>query len=143
MENENEQVQSTSTQEDAIMPVGWDGETDFFEWASAEPKADEPEVKEEQTEEESETEESEETPTTGAETEEDGESVADEGEEPTTQSEPGTQPTKIKFEANINHKVQTIEIDQSELPNLYQKAYAADKFRNKLNARQLNLNRLK
>ena len=32
MENENEQIQATETKEDAIMPVGWDGETDFFEW---------------------------------------------------------------------------------------------------------------
>lgn len=139
MENENEQIQSTETQEDSIMPVGWDGEMDFFEWASTEPVADEQEVTEEQTEEESGTEESEEIPTTDSDAEENVESETEEGEEPTTQTEPEPQSTKIRFDANINHKVQSVEIDQSELPNLYQKAYAADKFRNKLNAKTAEL----
>ena len=147
MENENDQVQTTTTQDDALLPDGWDGETDFFAWASGEAKeADEPVAEsedksdtEEQTEEESGTEESEEAPTTGTEAEEDGESGTDDGEAPTTQPEPKEQSTKIRFDANINHRVKSVEIDQSELPDLYQKAYAADKFRSKLNAKTAEL----
>ena len=140
MENENEQVQTTTTQENAILPDGWDGSTDFFEWASGDDtKADESVVTEEPVAEESGTEESEEAPTTGTEAEENVESVADEGTEPTTPDEANAQPAKIRFDANINHKVKSVEIDQSELPDLYQKAYAADKFRNKLNAKQAEL----
>ena len=139
MENENEQVQSTTTQEDAILPDGWDGSTDFFEWASTDTKADEPVVSEAPAAEESGTEESEEAPTTGTEAEENVESVAAEGTEPTTSDEANAQPAKIKFDANINHRVKTVEIDQSELPDLYQKAYAADKFKKKLNAKTAEL----
>lgn len=139
MENENEQVQTMSTQDDAILPDGWDGTTDFFEWASDDTKADEPVVEAEPAVEESGTDESEEVPTTDTDAEENVESVADEETEPTTSQETDAQPAKIKFEANINHKVKSVEIDQSELPDLYQKAYAADKFRNKLNAKQAEL----
>ena len=139
MENENEQIQATETKEDAIMPVGWDGETDFFEWASNE-KADELVDETTDSTEESSTGESEETPATGTETEENVESETEESEEtPATGTEDEAQSTKIKFEANINHKVQSIELEKSQLPELYEKAYAADKFRNKLNAKTKEL----
>ena len=139
MENENEQVQTMSTQDDAILPDGWDGTTDFFEWASEDTKADEPVVEAELAVEESGTDESEEVPTTDTDAEENVESVADEETESTTSQETEEQPAKIKFEANINHKVKSVEIDQSELPDLYQKAYAADKFRKKLNDKTAEL----
>lgn len=139
MENENEQVQTTTTQDDAILPDGWDGTTDFFEWASGDTKADELVVEDVPATEESGTEESEETPTTGTEAEEDGESEAVEDAGPTTPDVSDAQPAKIKFDANINHKVKSVEIDQSELPDLYQKAYAADKYRDKFNAKQAEL----
>lgn len=143
MENENNQVQSTNTRDDVILPDGWDGSMDFFEWMESVGKeADESpstETAEPTTEEESGTEESEEVPATDNESEEDGESGTDEGEAPDTQPEPEKQSNKIKFDANINHKLQSVEIDPSELPELYQKAYAADKFRNKLNAKNAEL----
>jgi hypothetical protein len=138
MENEENQVQSTTTQEDAILPDGWDGTTDFFAWAAGD-QADEPTLEQVFATEESGTEESEEAPTTGTETEENGESEAETEEAPTTQPESVEQPSKIKFDANINHKVQSVEIDQSELPDLYQKAYAAEKFRKKLNEKTAEL----
>lgn len=138
MENENEQVQSTSTQEDAILPDGWTGEGDFFEWAAADKPADES-LEEALTVEETGTEESEEAPTTGDEAEENVESEAEPEETPTIEEQPEPQPTKIRFDANINHKVQSVEIDQSQLPEIYQKAYAADKYRKKLNAKNATL----
>ena len=137
MENENNQVQSTNTQDDVILPDGWDGSMDFFDWMETVAKEtdESPKAEETSVEEESGTEESEEVPATDAESEEDGESETDEGEAPDTQPEPEKQSNKIKFDANINHKLQSIEIDPSQLPELYEKAYAADKFRNKLNAK--------
>ena len=137
MENENEQVQSTTTQDDVILPDGWDGTTDFFTWASGQEADESPTL--EQAFEENGTEESEEAPTTGDEAEENVESEAETEEPPTTQEQPEAQPSKIKFDATINHKVTSVEIDQSELPDLYQKAYAADKIRNKLNAKNAEL----
>ena len=147
MENENNQVQSANTQEDVIYPDGWDGTTDLFEWmekvaneTDESPKqTEDTSTPEPEAEEESGTEESEEVPATDEESEEDGESATDEGEAPDTQQEPEPQSNKIKFDANINHKLQSVEIDQSELPELYEKAYAADKFRNKLNAKNAEL----
>ena len=138
MENENEQVQSTSTQEEAILPDGWTGEGDFFEWAAADKPADES-LEEAFTVEETGTEESEEAPTTGDEAEENVESEAEPEETPAIEEQPEPQPTKIRFDANINHKVQSVEIDQSQLPEIYQKAYAADKYRKKLNAKNATL----
>ena len=143
MENENNQVQSTNTQDDVILPDGWDGSMDFMEWVESLGKeTDESattETADQITEEESGTEESEEVPATDTESEEDGESAADEGDAPATEQEPEKQPDKIRFDANINHKMQSVEIDPSELPELYQKAYAADKFRSKLKAREAEL----
>lgn len=140
MENENTQVQSMNTQDDVILPEGWDGSMDFFEWMeTVANETDESQKAETSAEEESGTEESVDALTTGLEAEENGESETDDGEVPTTQSEPEAQSSKIKFDANINHKVKSIEIDQSELPDLYQKAYAADKYRNKLNAKTAEL----
>ena len=146
MENENNQVQSMNTQDDVILPDGWDGSMDFFEWMESVGKeTDESSIADvtsdaaPDTSEENGTEESEEVPATDVESEEDGESGTDEGEAPDTQQEPEQQSNKIKFDANINHKLQSIEIDPSELPELYQKAYAADKFRNKLNAKNAEL----
>lgn len=146
MENENNQVQSTSTQEDVIFPDGWDGSMDFFEWMESVANETDESSKSEETsdaetsaEEESGTEESEEVPATDVESEEDGESATDEGEAPDTQQEPEPQSNKIKFDANINHKLQSVEIDPAQLPEIYEKAYAADKFRNKLNAKNAEL----
>ena len=141
MENENEQVQSTTTQDDVIYPDGWDGTADLFEWMEkvATETDESQEADETPAEEESGTEESEEVPATDKESEEDGESATDEGEAPDTQQEPEPQSNKIKFDANINHKLQSVEIDPSQLPEIYEKAYAADKFRNKLNAKNAEL----
>lgn len=146
MENENNQVQSMNTQDDVILPDGWDGSMDFFEWMESVGKeTDESSITDvtsdaaPDTSEENGTEESEEVPATDVESEEDGESGTDEGEAPDTQQEPEQQSNKIKFDANINHKLQSVEIDPSQLPELYEKAYAADKFRNKLNAKNAEL----
>ena len=136
MENENNQVLATSTEDDVILPDGWDGNGDFFTWADGESKTDE--SLEDLFNEENVvagSEEAEELPATDDEAAEDDESTTDNEEQPATPSESEGQSTTLRFDANINHHKKSIEIDQSELPELYEKAYAADKFRNKLNAK--------
>jgi hypothetical protein len=86
------------------------------------------------------TEETEPVPATDNGEEETAESQTDGGnDQPATQEQPEPQSTKIRFDANINHRKKSVELDQSELPELYEKAYAADKFRNKLNAKNAEM----
>jgi hypothetical protein len=46
-----------------------------------------------------------------------------ETEEPTTQDGPG----KLKFQATIDHETRDVELDEAELPTIYQKAQATDR----------------
>ena len=138
MENTTEKAQSITNEVDTIMPDGWTGEGDFFEWASGG-----------QTDESSSlaeafglgdgTEEPEAAPATGEDEGETAEPQTDEGDQLATQEEPEEQSTIIRFDANINHRKKSVEIDQSELPEIYEKAYAADKFRKKLNDKNAEL----
>ena len=63
-------------------------------------------------------------------TEQNAESEGDQGTEaegqPTKQSE-GTGSRKLKFQATIDHKIEDVEIDESELPTIYQKARNTDR----------------
>ena len=138
MENQNEKTQ-TSVDEDVLLPDGWTGEGDFFEWAGAKDSADELMKAFEQPADTG-TEETEPVPATDNGEEGAAESPTDGGnDQPATQEQPEPQSTKIRFDANINHRKKAVELDQSELPELYEKAYAADKFRNKLNARNAEM----
>jgi len=136
MEKDNEKILAASAEEGAILPDGWTGDTDFFAWANDNGQADEPleSLFADETVEDG-SGEAEEIPATDETPAENDESATEEGERPATPSEPEGQSTTIRFDANINHHKKSIEIDQSELPELYEKAYAADKFRNKLNAK--------
>ena len=138
MENTNEKAQAMTNEDDVILPDGWTGDGDFFEWASG-GKTDESNSLAAAFGLENGTEESESAPATGEEEEETAEPQTDEGDQPATQEEPEEQSTTIRFDANINHRKKSVEIDQSELPELYEKAYAADKFRKKLNDKNAEL----
>lgn len=54
---------------------------------------------------------------------EDGSENSPESEEPTTQDGPG----KLKFQATIDHETRDVELDEAELPTIYQKAQATDR----------------
>ena len=139
MENQNEKIQ-TNTEEDVILPTGWTGEGDFFEWAEANSLNDDSVNLLDASPGSEGTEETEPVPATDNGKEETAESPTDGGnDQPATQDKPEPQSTKIRFEANINHRKKSVELDQSELPELYEKAYAADKFRNKLNAKNAEM----
>ena len=133
MENQNEQTPA-NTEGDVILPDGWTGEGDFFEWAGRAETVDElANALEAPTS--VGTEETEDAPATGEETVETEESKTEDKDKPATQTPEEPKSSTIRFDANINHKQQSVEINQSDLPELYEKAYAADKFRNKLNAK--------
>ena len=137
MDNTNEKVQAITNDDDVILPDGWTGDGDFFEWAAG-GKTDESNSLAEAFGLEDGTEQSESAPATGKDEDGSAEPQTDEGDQPATQ-EPEEQSTTIRFDANINHRKKSVEIDQSELPELYEKAYAADKFRKKLNDKTAEL----
>lgn len=64
-------------------------------------------------------------------TEEDSEqaTAGEDAEDPTTV--PMQTPGKLRFKANIDHSERDIELDPSELPAIYQKAQALDRYQNK------------
>lgn len=108
---------------EALIPEGWDGKGDFFDdasWSdgpvetSAEPAPEvdsEPEVDPTTVEEETVEETQEEAPTT--ETEE-------------------TVPHKLKFKAKVDHNDLDVELDESDLPDVYQKAQVVERVQNQM-----------
>ena len=110
---------------DALIPEGWDGEGDFFDDASwsvtpetseeTAPEVDsEPEVDPTTVEEETVEETQEEAPTTEPE-----ETVAE-------------TPHKLKFKAKVDHNDLDVELDESDLPDVYQKAQVVERVQNQM-----------
>ena len=103
----------------AIIPEGWDGVGDFFDEASW---TDEPETSEESTP-VAEDSVPEVDPTT---VEEGTENV--EQEAPTTETEPVADTSrKFKFTAKVDHNDLDVELDEADLPDMYQKAQVVDR----------------
>lgn len=133
--NENEIITTTLEEEDdAILPDGWAEGDDFFaedDW-SGDTEADE---SQEEPAQESEERDGDGSSATAPTTEQDGE-PGDEGEAdseaPTT--EPGAEaaPNKLKFRARVDREDLDVEVDESELPTLYQKARVTDRVQAKL-----------
>ena len=67
-----------------------------------------------------------EAPTTEQEADSEGDQGTEAEGQPTKQSE-GTGSRKLKFTATIDHKTEDVEIDESELPTIYQKARNTDR----------------
>ena len=109
---------------DALIPEGWDGEGDFFDDASW---SEVPETSEETAPEVTEDSESEVDPTTVEE-----ETVEETQEEaPTTEPEE-TVPHKLKFKAKVDHNDLDVELDESDLPDVYQKAQVVERVQNQM-----------
>lgn len=141
MENQNEQIQTNTAEEsDAFLPDGWTGEGDFFEWAEKNIGADElDDVLTDAEKAEEGSENPEEAPATGEGSASNDGSEAGEGELPATETEPEIKPNTLRFEATVNHKKTNVELNESDLPGLYEKAFAVDKFRNKLQEKTAEL----
>ena len=120
--------------DDAILPEGWAEGDDIFDsehWSGEAMQTDEPAEPAEQSPENSVTEAHEEAPTTEP-TDEPG--VSDEASEeaPTTEPESKTPSNKLKFTARVDRADLDVEVDESELPTLYQKAQVTDRMQAKL-----------
>lgn len=143
--SENLNVENTVVEDaDTILPDGWTDGADFFNpetWGSTGTAAkeddffadvlDEPVEGSEVTEEQTGTE-----PTTATETGDAnfGEpTTAEETTPPTTEVEaPVAEPNKLRFTARVDHEDTDVELDESELPTVWQKATATDRYQRKL-----------
>lgn len=144
---EKEEVMQASS-EDPILPDGWAEGDDFFnekEWSGASDEDEETSEEEnffanEETPDDQETDDK--TAETDPTTDPDKQTPpsnepGDPGEEetpPTTEGEPPAQetPGKLKFKARIDHEDVEAEIDESELPTIYQKATATERYQEKV-----------
>jgi len=136
MENNVNEAQAISVNEDIISPDGWDGNSDFFEWAEANP-VDALGAKDTNLTENSGS-NSDGTPTTGNPTEGNEEQQSSEDVQPTTPNEPG-KTAKLKFTAKINHRNVDVEMDEAELPSLYQSAKALDRYKKRLSDKEAEM----
>lgn len=123
---------------DALMPEGWDGVGDFFDDASwdspPEAPAEEPAIEEDSTPAVD--------PTTVEEETIEEEPVQDEA--PTTEPEEPVQqdvPHKLKFTAKVDHNDLDVELDEADLPDMYQKAQVVDRVQAKLGKMQGTVDR--
>ncbi len=126
---ENEQIEiNPAENDDVLLPVGWDGVGDIFDASSW---TDPATVGIGELAEEGhsvETEPSEETPATEPET---SGAEQDENTEPAEQTE--VTPSKLRFKTQYNHQELDVELDESELPTIYQKSLALDRERERVN----------
>lgn len=136
--SENTNTIPTASEEfETFLPEGWaegDNIFDVDSWTGGGDQADESDAGDEQ-EEVTEAEEGteDETLTTGG--DEAAEESGEDGDNaPTTEQE--TERPKLKFSAKIDHKVQDVELDETELPTIYQKAQNADRTKAKLDKAQ-------
>ena len=133
----NEMVSPASEEFEALLPEGWTGEGDFFDestWgAETGTGADESQDGgADMAENDAGIDDNGGSPTTedgavdGGETDTAGADGASDGE----QSQ--ASPSKLKFSAKLDHQFKDVELDEAELPTIYQKAYATDRAQEKL-----------
>lgn len=131
-------VPVSSDEYEPILPPGWTEEDDLFDpksWSGEVPEADAPKENADLSFEELFAALADDPSTTG---EDDGvnadpEKPADD-QSSTTGSEPtqGTTGNKLKFRARYNHQDQDVELDEADLPDLYQKAQYVDNARQQI-----------
>lgn len=144
--NENTNLETTAVEDDALLPDGWAEGADYFNsdsWGSDGTAAKEDDFFADVTAGEQDDNDAVgtqfgEEPTTAQDTDA-APSVADgsveEPASPTTETAPpAAEPTsnKLRFKARIDHEDVDAEIDESDLPTLYQKATATDRYQQKL-----------
>ena len=126
-----EEIITPEGEDDVLMPEGYAEGDDIFgdseEW-TGEAEVDAPETEPEQTEDAPEVDE-EEAPTTEPETESGDTGKTEEAPTP-EQTQP--QPNKLKFRARVDRNDVDVEVDESDLPSLYQKAQVVDRVQAKL-----------
>lgn len=132
--NENENIITMPEDDDVLLPDGWAEGDDIFaeeEW-TGETGADESGEDPAQESEEGMVDEDENpAPTTEQETPSD-DVGAGKGEAPTTEQVPAAAANRLKFKARVDREDLDVEVDESELPTLYQKAQVTDRVQAKL-----------
>lgn len=119
------------TESEPILPDGWDGQSDLLADAGADDDKALEELFANATLDDSQTETEESAPTT-----ETAETQDTAGQ---TQAEADVVPSeksKLRFKAKYNHQEQDVELDESDLPTIYQKSLYADSLQEKLNKAQ-------
>lgn len=134
-EKENIIIDPMADENDAILPDGWAEGDDIFsdeEW-TGDPQADEFEDDPGQETEEGENSEDEDPAPTTEQDEPSDDSGETQDEAPTTEQVTEEKPnTKLKFRARVDREDQDVELDESDLPTVYQKAQATDRYQAKL-----------
>lgn len=143
--NDNTNLENIAAEEtDELLPDGWTEDADFFDtktWSGGEDDPDEDDFFAEEKDDEpaEDGKEEPESPTTGTEpgeTETAPQETADaDNAAPTTETahaEAEPAKNKLRFKARVDHEDVDAEIDESELPTLYQKAAATDRYQKKL-----------
>lgn len=133
----NEMVSTVSEEFEALLPDGWTGEGDFFDestWGNSTGTAADESQRGDATSAENDTgiDNGGDSPT--IEHEVAGDSETDTAETDGTSDGKSSQvsPTKFKFSAKIDHQYKDVELDEAELPTIYQKAYATERAQEKL-----------
>lgn len=135
MANPNTPIETAEDEFDEILPEGWSGtdSENIFDpstWGGNDTAADAQEDEAEQGDGYSAEDEDDQTPTT--EDDDSSENGTDESyDDPTTDGYEEFDGT-LKFQANIDHKVEQVELDVSELPTIYQKSVALDRYQARL-----------
>lgn len=133
----NEMVSTASEEFEALLPDGWTGEGDFFDestWGNAtdvgtdESQGGAPDVAETGAD----IDNNGDSPTTENETVDNGETDTASADDASDGKQTQITPSKFKFSAKIDHQYKDVELDEAELPTIYQKAYATDRAQEKL-----------
>lgn len=139
MENTKEQTLANFGNDDILLPDGYGDGVDIFDestWPSAETQTDGSDAS--TTDDVDETlislGETDDANANGKDAAETNESGADTADGLATPNEEVKQPTKHKIRTTIDHKDVEVDVDDSELAELYQKAHGLDRTREKLNA---------
>ena len=124
-EANKDSIAFSSDKYDAIVPDGWDESQDFFDFAkgvSAEPEqpvAESSEPQEDPVEEPAAVVPAEPAPA-------DDDALAEALANELAGEAGGVEPAKLKFKAKFNHEEHDIELDEADLPDIYEKAHAFD-----------------
>ena len=146
---ENNIIETSPEDEDLMLPEGYGADDDIFadpqNWTGK--QTDEP-AGQPGDEEDSKDDGAENAPTTAQETAQDvsGSDNADapttEHTAPTTAQEAATAPNMLKFKAKYNSQEQDVELSESDLPGIWQKAQNHDKMQSRYNEQQELMNNL-
>lgn len=140
MDTTNEQVLADSAKKDAVfLPDGWDESVDIFsqDFLSGKTEAADGSALDANVDVEATDESSEEMDDLNANEEDamEADEPEDESElELATQEDVNVQPKKIAFSTTVDHKQVDVELDEDEIPALYQEAQGLKRTREKLNA---------